>query len=270
MSLIIEDPQKEINKAVSFLKQTFAQQKIGHAVIAVSGGIDSALVVTLLAKALPITSIHPVLLPYYDQSITDAEAILEWNKIPKNQWATIDIGPMVDTAIRQLDIPADEVVRRGNVMARTRMIINYDLAKKLPGMVVGTENKSEHYLGYFTRFGDAASDIEPIAHLYKTQVRQLAGFLKMPKSILEKAPSAGLWEGQTDEGQMGFSYELADRVMEQYVDRKKRAGDIRIDGASTEDVKRVVDTIEGQAFKREVPYKPKYMKLESPQKKLTY
>ena len=103
--------------------------------------------------------------------------------------------------------------RRGNVMARTRMVILFDLAKKMGALVVGTENKTEHLLGYYTRFGDEASDIEPIRNFYKFQVYKLAKYLGIPKYIIQKAPSAGLWLGQTDEGEFGFTYKEADEVL---------------------------------------------------------
>lgn len=132
-------------------------------------------------------------------------------------------------------------------MARTRMICVFDTAKELDALVCGTENKSEHYLGYFTRFGDAASDIEPISTLYKTQVRMAAVDLGIPEVFLTKAPSAGLWENQTDEGEMGFTYEDADRALAVLL------------GESTEEVdqnllKKVDTVVKAQEFKRMVPY----------------
>jgi NAD+ synthase len=134
------------------------------------------------------------------------------------------------------------------------MICVFDIAKKLDALVVGTENKSEHYLGYFTRFGDAASDIEPICHLYKTQVRQLAQFIHLPEIFLTKAPSAGLWIGQTDEAEMGFSYAKADQVLEKLIDEHTPVEDIQIAGVSAEVVQKIIAQLETMQFKREVPY----------------
>ncbi len=124
----------------------------------------------------------------------------------------------------------------------------FDLAKKLDGLVCGTENKSENLLGYYTRFGDSASDLEPISHLYKTQVYQLAKFLDLPEPILTKAPSAGLWSGQTDEDQLGFSYAQADEVLQSLA----TSGGTQIDRSI---VKKVTDQVDSQKFKSLVPYK---------------
>jgi NAD+ synthase len=129
------------------------------------------------------------------------------------------------------------------------MIVVFDTAKRLDALVCGTENKSEHYLGYFTRFGDSASDIEPICNLYKTQVRELVVALGLPKVFLEKAPSAGLWAGQTDEQEMGFSYEDADRALAILLGESSE----QIDPTTLSKVKKVMTA---QAFKLEVPYHP--------------
>ena len=137
-------------------------------------------------------------------------------------------------------------------MARTRMMIIYDLAKKNDALVCGTENKSEKYLGYFTRFGDEASDIEPIVHLYKTQVRQLSEFLDLPTQIQTKQPTADLWEGQTDEQELGFSYEIADRVLMQLIDEGKPGA--KIEGMDPELVAKVIQRVGQMKFKQQVPY----------------
>src|SRR6185437_16551779 len=123
--------------------------------------------------------------------------------------------------------PTDEnKIRIGNIAARMRMIILFDLAKKHKALVCGTENKSENLLGYFTRFGDQASDIEPIEHLYKTQIIQLAKHLGLPEDVITQAPSAGLWKGQTDEGQFGFTYEEADIVLYLFLEKNVSIGEI--------------------------------------------
>ena len=124
----------------------------------------------------------------------------------------MNIGKAVDELAATLGA-ADDQLRLGNIMARVRMICLYDLAKQLDALVCGTENKSEKYLGYFTRFGDEASDIEPIMHLYKTEVYELAKHLGIPGAIVAKPPSADLWSEQTDERELGFSYKEADQVL---------------------------------------------------------
>lgn len=270
MSLILSNPKDEVNRVVDFLQKTFDQQGKSSAVIAVSGGIDSALSLTLLSRALGPKRVFPILLPFADQAMDDAKAIVEWNEIPQENVHIVHIEGAVDEiketiisksngVLRHLvGTPQDDKlspVRKGNIMARVRMIYVYDLAKKLDALVVGTENKSEKYLGYFTRFGDGASDIEPIQHLYKTQVRQLALELQFPSIFLEKAPSAGLWEAQTDEDELGFSYAQADQVMTQFIDEKKDPKIIEVDGKHDEElVQKVIGQIMSQEFKHQVPY----------------
>jgi len=146
----------------------------------------------------------------------------------------------------------DKRVRFGNIMARIRMTILFDKAKKLNSLVCGTENKTEHLLGYFTRFGDAASDIEPISHLYKTQVRQLADYLKVPKEIINKPPTAGLWDGQTDEAEFGFTYKEADQVLNLFYDQKKTFEQIRKLGFKN--AERIIKRSLNNQFKLRTPY----------------
>lgn len=201
---------------IQFIKTTCAREGYTNAVIGLSGGVDSATSCALTVKALGVAHVYPVLLPYgllNVQDTRDARLVINWLKIPSDHVHEINIQPMVDAALAALDSRMDEG-RRGNVMARMRMVALYDVRKALPALVVGTENKTEHVLGYYTEFGDEASDIEPLWSLYKTQVYKLAEFLGVPKQILKKQPSAGLWKGQTDEGEFGFSYQEVDEVLE--------------------------------------------------------
>lgn len=251
---------QSISEIVTFLKTTYATQGKTRGVIAVSGGIDSALSLTLLTRALGPESVYPLFLPYGEQSVVDSLEAAKWNAIPEKNWKTVNIQPAVDilweTFSRQEigeSIKSDEGghdkrgLRKGNIQARVRMIAVFDRAKELDALVCGTENKSEHYLGYFTRFGDAASDIEPISGLYKTQVREMVRELGMPPVFLEKAPSAGLWEDQTDEKEMGFSYEDADNALAVILGERE----VAIDPKLLEKVKKQKDAM---AFKLQVPY----------------
>lgn len=257
MSLELTHPQKTIDTLVEFIQKTFLKQQKTTGVIAVSGGIDSALSLTLLAQALGKEHVIPVVLPYSDQKSDDNYAIIDFLQIPRQQVKHLNIEAIVDAGITTLRLGLKDQVRVGNLKARARMMCVFDIAKANNGLVCGTENKSEHYLGYFTRFGDAASDIEPLCQLYKTQVRQLVKHLGLPEVFLTKAPSAGLWVGQTDEEEMGFTYAQADAVMEQFIDQKVPAENINIAGISPEIVTKITGQIQHMAFKLEVPYEPK-------------
>lgn len=255
MTVTLLEPQETLLGIETFLKETFQKQHKTHAVIAVSGGIDSAVSLSLVARVLPKENIHCLLLPYGDQSVVDAETICHWNEIPQDNWHEINIKPVVETITTEINLAATETFRMGNIMARSRMIILYDFAKRYDALVVGTENKSEKFLGYFTRFGDEASDVEPLQHLYKTQVRELASHLEMPSIFTQKAPSAGLWGGQTDEIELGFTYADADKVLDALVDQRIPSNQIVIPGIDPYVVQKVVERVKSQEFKHEVPYK---------------
>ncbi len=254
MSLLFSHPEDQVHQITTFIQKIFSRAKKSDAVIAVSGGIDSALSLALVVKALGVDHVTAVLLPHHLQPMEDARVIVEHLALPSKNIVEIDIQPIVATAATSLQVAENEVVRLGNLKARARMMCIFDMAKKKNALVCGTENKSEHYLGYFTRFGDAASDLEPISHLYKTQVRQLVEFLQLPKVFLEKAPSAGLWLGQTDEQEMGFSYVQADQVLEQLIDQKKNVSEVQIEGISRETIEKIARQVEAMQFKLEVPY----------------
>ena len=271
--------EKSIEASVTFLRELYKHHGKKNGLIAVSGGIDSAVSLSLLTKALGAKNVHAVLLPYDTQDMKDAQTVVEWNKLPAKNVQIINIKPIVDGVVAAVDgSQGDEAehsqpdsFRLGNIMARSRMIVLYDQAKKLDALVCGTENKSEKYLGYFTRFGDEASDIEPIQHLYKTQVRQVATALKLPEVFLKKSPSAGLWKDQTDETELGFSYEVADQVFEELIEKKAGVLYLKlIEGdrlkevtqtiseslpeLSAKTIESVLKRVQSQQFKHEVPY----------------
>lgn len=252
------DPTKITQQLTVFLRSAFAQTGFSQAVLALSGGVDSATSCALTVRALGESQVFPILLPYgalNSQGVLDAMAVVEKLQIPPRHVTRIDIKPIVD-AVLSRDVGMDNM-RRGNVMARIRMTLLFDQAKKRTALVVGTENKSEQLLGYFTRFGDEASDIEPLHHLYKTQVYTLAKHLELPEQILSKKPTAGLWEGQTDEGEFGFSYAMADQVLNLVYDEKKTAGEVVAAGFDQEVVEKIIDRVTKNSFKHHLPLIPK-------------
>lgn len=234
----------KVEQIVSWIKEIYGEKP---AVVAVSGGVDSAVVLTLVTKALGVERVIPLCLPYHDQNMDDAKLIIEWNGLTQRM-VTVNIGEATDVMAKAVGV-GDNELRKGNIMVRMRMIALFDLAKATGSLVAGTENKSEHYLGYYTRFGDEASDVEPIRSLYKTQVWQLAHVLSLPVVFSTKAPSAGLWEGQTDEGEMGFDYSSADKVLRVLIDHEEDKGEV-----SREIFEKVAAVVAANAFKREVPY----------------
>jgi len=249
--------KNETEKIIHFIQKILKKTRMKNIVLGWSGGIDSTVCLYLLAKALPPEKIHVLHTPYHTSFLGEMRDVGDVRGLKIHE---ISIKKMVDTIwdtnskfkaqnskqIQNLNL--ENKIRMGNIMARVRMIMLFDFAKKINGLVCGTENKTEHLLGYFTRYGDGASDIEPIQHLFKTQIFELARYLGVPKNIIEKKPSANLWEGQTDEGEFGFSYEEADEVL-------GRIGDIgEMRGVREEKVKKIVERVRRNKFKQEVPY----------------
>jgi NAD+ synthase len=255
--------ETETNLIVSFIRQTVHNAGFSQIVLGLSGGVDSAVAATLAVKALGKENVHVVLLPYgklNEIAQKNAQTLIKQLQIPENNIHAIDITSIVNQFENHLSLisyrllPAD-LVRLGNIAARVRMIILFDLAKKLSALVMGTENKSEQILGYFTRFGDAASDIEPIQHLYKTEIFKLAKHLQIPDSIINQAPSANLWEAQTDEGEFGFTYQQADEIIYQSFELKKTDKELIKQGIDQKTINKVKSWIAKMSFKHKTPYK---------------
>lgn len=248
------DPVKTKDLLIDFIKTAFAKAGFSKAVIALSGGVDSATSCGLAVHALGAANVFPLFLPYGDlnpQGVVDAQEVIGAFNIPKDNVRIVDIQPLVDPVLK-LDSTMDNV-RKGNVMARTRMIVLFDQAKKRNALVIGTENKSEHLLGYFTRFGDEASDIEPLRNLYKTQIYELAKHLGIQEQILTKQPTAGLWEGQTDEGELGFSYKEADEILYQLYDLRKTVEEVVASGFDKTILEKVRSHVTKNSFKHHLP-----------------
>jgi NAD+ synthase len=253
--LHLANPQREVEKITDFIQSILKRSHKEKVVIAVSGGIDSALSLGILSKTIPLYNIYPIFLPYNKQDMSDAKLLVKRLNIPKENWQEVNIENIVNSVAELQEINKDDQLRLGNIMARSRMIVVYDLAKKLNALVCGTENKSEKYLGYFTRFGDEASDFEPIVHLYKTQVRQLVEHLDLPDVFLSKAPSAELWQDQTDEQELGFCYAEADLIIDQiYFDKMALDNFLNNFDITEETVEKVINRVNSVKFKHQVPY----------------
>lgn len=255
---------KELSK---FIKASVTTTGFTRLVINVSGGIDSAISTALASDALGPENVFALLLPYKDWHVEGtrrARRLLRQLNIPSGNIFESDIAPVVDAFLRSLNLQPQAVengttgagldtLRVGNIMARVRMVVLFDCARKLNALVLGTENKSEHYLGYYTRFGDEASDIEPLRNLYKTELYRLAGHLKIPKEIQQAVPTAGLWPGQTDEGQFGFSYHQADEILYGLYELHLSRKELVERGLDGQVIDAVQTWVEHMAFKHTLP-----------------
>lgn len=217
--------------------------------VGLSGGVDSALATALAARALEPGRVHAFYLPYStssDDAERDAEAVAESLRLTLRR---IDISPLVDAYFDAEESDADRV-RRGNLMARVRMAVLFDQAKRTRTLVLGTSNKTEILLGYSTIFGDNASSINPLGDLYKQQVWQLSRHLELPETVIDKPPSADLWPGQTDEGELGLTYAVADEVLHLLFDQGLEPEEVVERGYDPGAVERIVAREAANRYKR--------------------
>ncbi len=235
----------------TFLRDEIRKVGVEHAVIGLSGGIDSALACYLVAQAIGAHNVYAVRMPYRASSrdsLDHAQLVVDALGVHSE---TVEITDMVDPFIACT--PDMDEKRKGNVMARARMIVLYDRSAAHRALVVGTSNKTELLLGYGTLFGDMASAINPIGDLYKTQVRQLAQALRVPQPIMDKAPSADLWSGQTDEAEMGLTYAEVDQLLYLLIDERYTPEEVIEAGFDRAYVERVWKLIRVMQFKRRGP-----------------
>ena len=194
-----------------FIRTEISRTGFSRGVIGLSGGVDSALAAFLALEALGPENVLAVRMPYKSSSqdsLDHAQLVIDQLKMPS---LTIPITEMADGLINKF--PEMSAMRKGNIMARCRMITLYDQTEAFKGLAIGTGNKTEIMLGYSTLYGDSAHALNPIGDLYKAQIRQLSRAMGVPAPIIDKPPSADLWAGQTDEGELGFTYEEADRLL---------------------------------------------------------
>jgi len=234
-----------------FLHNEITRMGFQHAVVALSGGIDSALSCCLAAEALGPQNVLAVRMPYKTSSADSLEHAQQVIDMTGVQSLTVPITDMVDPLLERF--PEMDALRRGNIMARMRMIVIYDQSAAFRALVVGTGNKTEIMLGYTTLYGDSACALNPLGDLYKTQIRQLSRAIGIPEVIIKKAPTADLWQGQTDEGELGYTYAEVDQLLFLLVDQRYSPEDCVADGFSEPFVRSVVERVRRSQFKRVLP-----------------
>jgi NAD+ synthase len=236
---------------VAFLREEVSSAGMERAVLGLSGGVDSAVVAVLCARALGAERVLGVLMPYRlsnPESERHAELVARRLGLPTRR---VDISPMADGYLEPAAV--QDARRRGNVLARCRMTVLYDQSVEWRGLVIGTSNKSELLLGYSTQWGDGAHALNPIGDLYKHQVYQLARHLELPSEVIDKPPSADLYEGQTDEAELGFSYAEADRLFYRMIDRRCSEDELVAEGFARDFVRRLAARVVANQFKRVPP-----------------
>ncbi len=236
---------------VRFIRNEILRTGFRRAVLGLSGGIDSSVVAYLAVKALGPENVLGVTMPYKTSSAetrADSQAVVQALGM---QTLDVPITPQIDAYFAAMGEASQ--MRLANKCARERMTILYDQSAAFEGLVLGTSNKTELLLGYGTQFGDLASAINPVGDLYKTQLRQLAAHLKVPSQILNKPPSGDLWVGQTDEGELGFSYADVDRLLVLLVDRRWQPAQLVRAGFDAEFIDGVLRRVRQNQYKRRLP-----------------
>jgi len=235
----------------SFIRDELGKAGFSRVVVGLSGGIDSAVACYLSAQALGPENVWALLLPYKTsspESLADAQKVVDQLQV---KYEVIEITGMVDGYFSAQ--PPANMLRRGNAMARARMIVLFDKSMEHSALVLGTSNKTELLLGYGTLYGDMASAINPIGDLYKTDIFQLARFLRIPEAILQKKPTADLWEGQSDEAELGFTYAEVDELLHELIDNRVSQEKLVERGFKDSFVQKIVRKIQGSQFKRRSP-----------------
>ena len=249
------EPAQAIEVIVAFIRSQMEQAGFGRLVLGLSGGVDSATVAFLAARAIGPEKLLAVRMPYAsssEASETDAMRIVDALGCRTER---VDISPMVDPMLELIEDEDPDAlnVRRGNVMARQRMIVIYDRSAAFDALVIGTSNKTESLLGYGTLHGDMAAALAPIGDLYKTQLRAVARQLGVPDEVVAKPPSADLWPGQTDEGELGRTYDSLDRALYALVDRRWTVDRCVRAGLDRDLVEWVGRRVARMEFKRQLP-----------------
>lgn len=242
---------------IGFIKSTVESAGCKGVVVGLSGGVDSATVTKLCADAIGAENVLNVFMPSRVTPVEDYKTTSELSALWGTEYKVVDVQPAVDALAAVLLSGRETPLERGNISARCRMIVLYNLAKKRNYLVVGTSNQSELMMGYFTKFGDGACDMTPMANLYKTEVRQLARIIGVPEPIIAKPPSAGLWEGQTDENEMGIRYEDLDGILYD-LEQDRSDSQIAADtGLPIEEIDRIRRQVKSMEHKRLPAIRPR-------------
>jgi NAD+ synthase len=234
-----------------FIREELGKAGFSRGILGLSGGIDSAVCAALAARALGPENVVGLIMPYGRYCPEDIRDAKDLARLLGIKSPLIDIAPMVDAYFALQ--PTDNQTLRGNKMARERMSILYDHSAREKALILGTSNKTELLIGYGTIHGDLACAINPMGDLYKTQVRQLAEHLGLPAIIRTKVPTAGLWPGQTDEGEIGITYEELDQILIRLVDQRRSVEEVVGQGSPRDKVERIVRLIKHSEFKRRMP-----------------
>ncbi|MBQ8180254.1 MAG: NAD+ synthase [Candidatus Methanomethylophilaceae archaeon] len=248
--------EEDVQNLVGFIRTTVEGAGCDGVVIGISGGIDSAVVTKLCVDALGSDRVLNIFMPSRVTPAEDYKTTSELCSGWGTEYRVVDIQPAVDALAAVLLTGEETPLERGNISARCRMVVLYNFAKKRRYLVVGTSNQSEIMMGYFTKFGDGACDVTPLANLYKTEVRQVARLIGVPEDIIVKPPSAGLWEGQTDESDMGIKYADLDAILydlEHDMTVAQISQDTGIPREKVDEIRRQVESME---HKRLPPVRP--------------
>jgi len=247
-SLLKIEPEVVEARCVNFIRTCLKDAGLSKIVIGLSGGVDSSVVAALCVKAAGENNVLGLLMPYRTSHPSSKQDALRVAHMLGIRTETYQITPVVDAYLKVL--PDVGRIRLGNLMARTRMAILFDTAKRTDALVAGTGNKTEYLLGYFTLFGDGAFSFAPIIGLYKTQVWELARYLGLPQEVIEKTPTADLWQGQTDEGELGITYAEADRILVRLCDMGMSVEEVVAEGFRRDMVEHVAELMRKTSFKR--------------------
>jgi NAD+ synthase len=258
MSLSTEELDAHREHITEFIRTQYEAAGADKAVMGLSGGIDSTLTSHLVVEALGAENVHALVMPSEvnrESNMSDAERVA--SKLLDIEYDIVEIEPIADAFLDAYPDAAEDQMASGNLYVRVRAVLNYLVANTEGGLVVGTGNRTEALVGYFTKYGDGAVDCHPIANLYKQQVRQLARHVGVPGDLAAKEASAGMWVGQTDEAELGMDYETLDSVLALHVDGPLSASATASEvGVDEETIDSVRGLYEASEHKRQAPPGP--------------